>query len=67
MHKYISMKGCGIVAAFVPAELIWNKIKYCGGEQMKCNEIGGEDKCMRGHLEDTHVGRRLDNTKTDCK
>lgn len=34
---------------------------------MKCDEIGGEDKCMRGHLEDTHVGRRLDNTKTDCK
>lgn len=34
---------------------------------MKCNETDGEDKCMRGHLEEMHVGRSLDNTKTGCK
>jgi hypothetical protein len=38
------MKFCGNVVVFMPAELIWDKIKYCGGEQMKCNETGGEDK-----------------------
>ena len=34
---------------------------------MKCDETGREDKCMRGYLKDMHVGRWLDNTKTDCK
>jgi hypothetical protein len=34
---------------------------------MKCDEIGGEDKWMCGHLEDTHAGRWLDSIKTDCE
>jgi hypothetical protein len=51
----------------MPAELVWDKTKYCGGEQIKCDETGGEDKGMRGHLEDTHADRWLDSIKTDCK